>query len=141
MDEASYKQFKEALCEAAAIAPVVAEFSRCPKCGAAQFHFHQFCETLACQSETCGHTYASTVVRQPIPGEVTEKHLRLAITTLHEAYKNQQQTTLSAPSREEIAALPVEMQLIVARQSVAASKHVLEKAVSLAESFAELRNG
>lgn len=137
---ATSEEFRTTLLTAAIkLGALAVEFRVCPHCQAPQHHIHFFQEVLICQVPTCAKQFPSDVVRQPQPGEVTEKHLRLAISTLHDAYKNQQQTTLPAPSREEIAALPVDMQLIVARQSVAASKHVLEKASSLAESFAELR--
>lgn len=120
---------------------VCIEYAVCPKCHVPQHHVHRFEERLFCQNEGCKTSYPSRIARIPQPGDITEKHFRVAINTLHDAYMSQQQTTLPGVTREEIAALPVEMQLILARQSVAASKHVLEKALAIAESLAEIRNG
>lgn len=58
--------------------------------------------------------------------------------TLRETYENQQRVELPPLTAEEVAVLPVDVKLLLARQSVAASQHVLVKAAALSEEMVKL---
>jgi hypothetical protein len=130
----------EVIMSAAALSgAVVVEYLRCPSCKVPQHQVHRWAEKLPCLNPECGHTFASQVPPLPKPGEATKMQLDFAMDTLRSCYANQQETTLPPLSREEVDALPVETKLLLARQSVASSRHVLDKVVGIAEALVVVR--